>query len=156
MVSPAIEKQRSRREMDPKSWPSEYTITTSSNWVEQVPRPKEGDCHPTALARRQEQWDTAHARHEKMAQRAAEIAAEREAKLRESQERQATERRARDQAKVAAMTAELRRGYFAVPGATEDAFQAALPDLMEARRREAAMRGDDAARQSQAGLYRSF
>jgi len=142
--------------METKTWPTEYERTTDSSWVTRHARPKEGDVYPTALEARQQQWDEGRAKHDKAAKRSAEIVAQREAELEAAQERQATDRQARDQAKVDAMTAELRRGYFAVPGATEDGFHAALPELLEARRREAALRGDDAARRSQAGLYRSF
>jgi len=142
--------------MDPKTWPSEFERNTDSSWVTRYPRPKEGDVHPTALEARQQQWDESKAKHGTIARRSAEIVAEREATFKESQERQAAERQARDQAKVDAMTMELRRGYFAVPGATEDGFQAALPELLEQRRRQAAMTGEDRARASQASLYRQF
>jgi hypothetical protein len=56
-------------------------------------------------------------------------------------------------AKLAAPTAELRRGYFAVPGATEDGFHAGLPELLEQRRRAVALTADTAARQIKARRY---
>jgi len=39
----------------------------------------------------------------------------------------------------AALVAELRRGYLSMPGASDADFQKALPDLLEAKRREAAL-----------------
>ena len=50
---------------------------------------------------------------------------------------------AEDAARLAAVTAELRAAYFAAAPATEDDFQRALPGLLEARRRAAALAGDD-------------
>jgi hypothetical protein len=106
--------------MDPKTWPSEYTITTSSNWVETVPRPKEGDCHPSALERRQEQWDAANERHQRIARQASEIRAEREEKLKASQDRQATEREAREQKQRGELEATLRRRFIGARGGDPD------------------------------------
>jgi hypothetical protein len=60
----------------------------------------------------------------------------------------------REERRLAGLTATLRRGYFSQPGATEEGFQAALPELLEARRREAALTGDGAARRAQAESYR--
>ncbi len=69
---------------------------------------------------------------------------------READERERSDepRRAREAAQNTArhdaLVNELRRGYFrADPTATEAAFQAALPDLLEQRRRAAALAGDD-------------
>jgi hypothetical protein len=67
-----------------------------------------------------------------------------------------TELQAQEQARVDVLTADLRRGYFAVPGVTEEGFQEALPQFLEARRRDAALRDEDPVRAAQAGLYRSF
>jgi hypothetical protein len=141
--------------MDAKTWPAEYERNTDSSWVTRYARPQDGDVHPAVLEERQRQWDASKAKYDVVAKRSAEIQAEREAKLQASQERQAADRQARNQRKTDALTAELKRGYLAA-GGTEDDFQKALPELLEQRRRQAAMTGEDRAREAQAALYRSF
>ncbi len=56
---------------------------------------------------------------------------------------EATKAAARDAEAVAHLTEELRGRYMTAPGATEDRFQAALPDLLEARRRDEALHGHE-------------
>lgn len=53
-----------------------------------------------------------------------------------------TEQADRDRQHLDVLTEELRAGYLAVPGATEVAFQADLPDLLADRRRQAARTAD--------------
>lgn len=50
---------------------------------------------------------------------------------------------ARDRERLDTLTAELRAGYMATPGATEAGFRAALPELLEQARRDAATRQRD-------------
>lgn len=54
---------------------------------------------------------------------------------------QAAKSAARDAERVAALTEQLRLSYLQTPGATSAAFQAALPDLLEAHRRDEARHG---------------
>ena len=79
------------------TWPSEYTIRTSINWVEQVPRPKGGDCHPALLERRQEQWDAASVRHKTISERADAIRARREIEAQEQRDATAAKDAEREQ-----------------------------------------------------------
>ncbi len=58
--------------------------------------------------------------------------------------------------KLAQVTEELRAAYMRQPGATEAGFRAALPDLLEARRRDEALHGHERelARARATGRYR--
>jgi hypothetical protein len=137
-------------------WPDEYTRTTSSSWTLQYPRPEKGDgTSEVALKIRQEQWDASEALRQKGAKRVAEIHAEQEAKVQAQRDAAAAAQKARDEERLAALTKELRAGYFREPGATDEGFKAAHSDLLEARRRKSADAGDVAARQSQAALLRA-
>jgi hypothetical protein len=141
--------------MDAKNWPTEYVISTSSNWVETVPRPKEGDCHPSVLARRQEQWDAAHARQQKIVTRSAEIVAEREEKLRASQERQAAESDAREQKKRGELEETLRRRFVAAGGSAAE-WENPKEQIVAEHVKAQALAGHDPGREAQAALYRNF
>ncbi len=79
-------------------------------------------------------------------ERIAAARAEKEAAAADEAERRAEARQARDAAALAAVTRELKSGYMAEPGSTEEGFKKALPDLLEQRRRTAALEGDQAAR----------
>lgn len=57
-------------------------------------------------------------------------------------------RQARDVIETAKLTAELRVGYFASPGATDENFNAALPTLLEERRQTAASTALDQSRRA--------
>lgn len=62
----------------------------------------------------------------------------------------------RDVQQTERLTAELRVGYFSAPGATEDGFRAALPGLLEDRRRDAATSQSDGMRRQIAFSIRNL
>ncbi len=106
------------------------------------PRPKR-ETHPAlsdaGLASEQARWDRFE--QERKNRQAAE---ERFRTQREEREAatEAERQAVRDQAEktqLDALTAELREGFFSVPGATEEAFKSALPALLDERRRQAAL-----------------
>jgi hypothetical protein len=136
------------------SWPTAHERATTWDWTRRVPRPRAADgTSPEVLRVRQSQWDEAESKRQRIAALRDQARVAREAKGREAAE---ARQQAREQAKRAALTHELRIGYFSVPGAIEERFQAALPKLLEARRRQAALAMNDAARQAETRRYQDF
>lgn len=72
-----------------------------------------------------------------------EVAAERQEREDAEQRERDADRARDDAARLAALVAELRQGYFSAPGASEAGFETALPDLLERRRIEAALGAHD-------------
>jgi len=133
-----------RGNAEPTGWVTAQRAQQDASWVAVYPYPTRHN-HPDIpaerLERMQAQWDAAERRflerleavRESDARHAAEDAA-REAK-------QAAARQAIEQRDLDALTARLRRSYLSVPGSTEEAFQTALPDLLEEERRRAVREG---------------
>ena len=134
-----------------------------SNWTARFPRPSaetyEGS--PAGLAFAQTEWDVAEELRQRVAaarERMNAERAEREAPqvAARQREQEAAERaqRERQERQEAALVAELRSGYFSVPGASEEGFTRDLPSLLDERRRRAALAGNETARVSFAQHYR--
>jgi hypothetical protein len=140
-----------------KPWPDGYTIRTSSNWVEQYPRPEPGDFHDGVLEQRQAEWDRAHARNARTTARAAEIRAEREAAAAERHAQAAAIAEQRQAAQRAELEATLKRRFVAAGGTSAEWETEKDAVLAEHRRRATADDGLEArARQAQSSLYRQF
>ncbi len=133
-----------------------------AGWTAKFPRPTattyEGSAAGLQVA--QNEWDEAEELRKRLAVAREKSAAEMKS-LRDAQEadrhRREQEQQQRRDRLDAAVVDELRRGYLAAdPTATEEGFQAALPELREARRRRLALEGDPrdvAARASFARQY---
>jgi hypothetical protein len=137
-------------------WPSEYTRQTDVGWTARVPRPAEGNCHPSALADRQKEWDAAEETRQRIAEWTTAIRTKRDAAAAAKQERTAARQRVSSQRKEEALTDRLRRRYMATLGATSERFAAALPELLEQERRRLTTEGEEPARRAHSALYRTF
>jgi hypothetical protein len=89
------------------------------------------------LTRAQESWDAS----ERFVQDRDAYQAEREAEETARQQERDAEAAKRDAEKQEQLAKTFRAGYFSIPGATEEGFQKALPELLEHHRREAALSG---------------
>jgi hypothetical protein len=95
-------------------------IQTSSNWVEQVPRPTDKDTHPAHLEVRQAQWDRAKAINDRTSKRSAEIIAEREAKTEDARKQREVDAAKKREAQRTEAEAVLRRRFLAAGGTESD------------------------------------
>lgn len=131
-------------EKDTLTWTATYARPEASWWTS-----------PIRLDYAQQEWDAAEVQRQKHVAVVEGIRARREAQKAEQravQEAAAQERRERLDVPI---VAELRSAYLAAdPTATEEQFQAVLPELREERRRRAALAGNDAARVAFTRHYR--
>ena len=131
-------------------WPPS-TKSAHTGWTVFYPRPTRltrPNWSDEVLHNGQEEWDEADRIYRNLLALDAANAKRQADELAAHQKQEAERQAEQDAARLETLTADLRRGYFSIPGATEEGFTKALPDLLEQQRRDAARstEADDAAR----------